>query len=107
MQQSEFGPKPPNIGTTETTSPRAMYAGICRVPYEGCCPPCKVPGDGCPLSAFLSLDTTNYVLAYLTQHVAFTIINILSFPICSGSLVLGSEVNTEHTPNIHMIHKER
>ncbi|KAI0078518.1 RING/U-box [Panus rudis PR-1116 ss-1] len=23
--------------------------GICRVPYEGCCPTCKVPGDDCPL----------------------------------------------------------
>jgi hypothetical protein len=24
--------------------------GICRIPYEGCCPVCKVPGDDCPLS---------------------------------------------------------
>lgn len=24
--------------------------GICRVPFEGCCPNCKVPGDDCPLS---------------------------------------------------------
>ncbi|KIY74087.1 anaphase-promoting complex subunit Apc11 [Cylindrobasidium torrendii FP15055 ss-10] len=23
--------------------------GICRNPYEGCCPSCKVPGDDCPL----------------------------------------------------------
>ncbi|KAI5885062.1 uncharacterized protein SCHCODRAFT_02594253 [Schizophyllum commune H4-8] len=23
--------------------------GICRVPYEGCCPACKMPGDDCPL----------------------------------------------------------
>ncbi|KAF9490301.1 anaphase-promoting complex subunit Apc11 [Pleurotus eryngii] len=23
--------------------------GICRVPFEGCCPSCKVPGDDCPL----------------------------------------------------------
>ncbi|RDB27419.1 Anaphase-promoting complex subunit 11 [Hypsizygus marmoreus] len=23
--------------------------GICRVPYEGCCPSCKMPGDDCPL----------------------------------------------------------
>ncbi|KAJ3738921.1 anaphase-promoting complex subunit 11 RING-H2 finger-domain-containing protein [Lentinula detonsa] len=23
--------------------------GICRVPFEGCCPVCKVPGDDCPL----------------------------------------------------------
>lgn len=27
--------------------------GICRVPYEGCCPSCKMPGDDCPLSALL------------------------------------------------------
>lgn len=26
--------------------------GICRVPYEGCCPSCKMPGDDCPLSEF-------------------------------------------------------
>lgn len=24
--------------------------GICRVPFEGCCPSCKIPGDDCPLS---------------------------------------------------------
>ncbi|KAI6103360.1 anaphase-promoting complex subunit 11 [Pisolithus croceorrhizus] len=24
--------------------------GICRVPYEGCCPTCKMPGDDCPLN---------------------------------------------------------
>jgi anaphase-promoting complex subunit 11 len=24
--------------------------GICRVPYEACCPACKMPGDDCPLS---------------------------------------------------------
>lgn len=23
--------------------------GICRVPFEGTCPNCKYPGDGCPL----------------------------------------------------------
>ena len=28
--------------------------GICRVPYEGCCPSCKMPGDDCPLSKFTS-----------------------------------------------------
>ena len=28
--------------------------GICRVPYEGCCPGCKMPGDDCPLSELLS-----------------------------------------------------
>ena len=29
--------------------------GICRVPYEGCCPSCKMPGDDCPLSEWQSL----------------------------------------------------
>merc|ERR1712168_1399795 len=23
--------------------------GICRMPFNGCCPDCKVPGDDCPL----------------------------------------------------------
>ncbi|KIK16575.1 hypothetical protein PISMIDRAFT_71460, partial [Pisolithus microcarpus 441] len=23
--------------------------GICRIPYEECCPSCKMPGDDCPL----------------------------------------------------------
>ncbi|KAH8829194.1 anaphase-promoting complex subunit 11 [Flagelloscypha sp. PMI_526] len=23
--------------------------GICRNPYDGCCPSCKMPGDDCPL----------------------------------------------------------
>ncbi|KAJ7116622.1 anaphase-promoting complex subunit 11 [Mycena epipterygia] len=23
--------------------------GVCRVPYEGCCPSCRIPGDDCPL----------------------------------------------------------
>ncbi|KAL1006026.1 hypothetical protein UPYG_G00066930 [Umbra pygmaea] len=23
--------------------------GICRMPFNGCCPECKVPGDDCPL----------------------------------------------------------
>ncbi|KAJ3676085.1 hypothetical protein LUZ60_003497 [Juncus effusus] len=23
--------------------------GICRMPFDGCCPDCKFPGDDCPL----------------------------------------------------------
>ncbi|KAG0697044.1 anaphase-promoting complex subunit 11 RING-H2 finger-domain-containing protein [Suillus ampliporus] len=23
--------------------------GICRIPFEGCCPWCKIPGNDCPL----------------------------------------------------------
>lgn len=30
--------------------------GICRVPYEGCCPSCKMPGEDCPLSTSKTLD---------------------------------------------------
>ena len=30
--------------------------GICRLPFEACCPACKVPGDDCPLSAHLRLS---------------------------------------------------
>ena len=25
------------------------FLGICRVPFDGCCPDCKLPGDDCPL----------------------------------------------------------
>ena len=32
--------------------------GICRVPYEGCCPSCKMPGDDCPLSACLPVPVS-------------------------------------------------
>lgn len=28
--------------------------GICRNPFEGCCPNCSKPGDDCPLSKLLS-----------------------------------------------------
>ncbi len=23
--------------------------GICRLPFDGCCPDCRIPGDDCPL----------------------------------------------------------
>jgi len=35
--------------------------GICRVPYEGCCPSCKMPGDDCPLSTCSFPCTINHV----------------------------------------------
>jgi len=28
--------------------------GICRVQFDGTCPACKYPGDGCPLGVFAS-----------------------------------------------------
>lgn len=34
----------------ETEDNEDDVCGICRVPYEGCCPSCKMPGDDCPLS---------------------------------------------------------
>ncbi|KAJ7047977.1 anaphase-promoting complex subunit 11 RING-H2 finger-domain-containing protein [Mycena amicta] len=34
---------------SDSTSDDDDVCGICRVPYEGCCPSCKVPGDDCPL----------------------------------------------------------
>lgn len=43
--------------------------GICRVPYEGCCPSCKMPGDDCPLStcnptvsSYLSIKLTYFIV---------------------------------------------
>lgn len=41
--------------------------GICRVPFEGCCPSCKVPGDDCPLSCVLPcslLQHRDLILAF-------------------------------------------
>ena len=42
--------------------------GICRVPFEGCCPSCKMPGDDCPLSkcsSSLSLSMATLPIADL------------------------------------------
>lgn len=38
-----------NTGNTDQDD-EGDVCGICRVPYEGCCPSCKMPGDDCPLS---------------------------------------------------------
>ncbi|KAH0838699.1 anaphase-promoting complex subunit 11 RING-H2 finger-domain-containing protein, partial [Lanmaoa asiatica] len=37
-----------NIGNNDPDD-EGDVCGICRVPYEGCCPSCKMPGDDCPL----------------------------------------------------------
>ncbi|KAF8551927.1 RING/U-box [Imleria badia] len=37
-----------NTGNTDPDD-EGDVCGICRVPYEGCCPSCKMPGDDCPL----------------------------------------------------------
>ena len=26
-----------------------IECGICRLPFDGCCPDCRIPGDDCPL----------------------------------------------------------
>jgi len=41
-------------GAAEEDEEEEDVCGICRVPYDGCCPDCKLPGDDCPLSASLS-----------------------------------------------------
>lgn len=41
--------------------------GICRVPYEGCCPSCKMPGDDCPLSTYHDQFQQSYTHIHLTQ----------------------------------------
>lgn len=38
-------------GGAEQDEEEEDVCGICRVPYDGCCPDCKLPGDDCPLSA--------------------------------------------------------
>ncbi|KAG6329850.1 hypothetical protein ID866_9240 [Astraeus odoratus] len=38
-----------NTGTENDPDDEGDVCGICRVPYEGCCPTCKMPGDDCPL----------------------------------------------------------
>lgn len=30
--------------------------GICRLPFDGCCPDCRIPGDDCPLGTYLLYD---------------------------------------------------
>lgn len=44
-----------DTGNTEEDGEEGDVCGICRVPYEGCCPGCKMPGDDCPLSESVSL----------------------------------------------------
>lgn len=41
--------------------------GICRVAYDGACPDCKAPGDGCPLSELSSQEALNVIYPCLTM----------------------------------------
>ena len=36
--------------------------GICRLPFDGCCPDCKIPGDDCPLGKKERQDVQNHEL---------------------------------------------
>ena len=47
--------KPEKDSAGEDSSDEDDLCGICRVAFEACCPSCKMPGDDCPLSVFLSL----------------------------------------------------
>lgn len=38
------------VATWKWDSSNDEVCGICRVQFEGTCPTCKFPGDGCPLS---------------------------------------------------------
>ena len=46
-----------DIGSNNDVDDEGDVCGICRVPYEGCCPSCKIPGDDCPLSELSALST--------------------------------------------------
>ena len=34
---------------TWTSNAEDDACGICRLPFDGCCPDCKMPGDDCPI----------------------------------------------------------
>ena len=48
-----------NTGSDDTDG-ESDVCGICRVPFEGCCPSCKMPGDDCPLSNSFAVSGTWY-----------------------------------------------
>lgn len=41
-----------SVANWKWNAPDDEVCGICRVQFEGTCPTCKFPGDGCPLSKF-------------------------------------------------------
>ena len=42
--------------------------GICRMPFDGCCPDCKIPGDDCPLGKFFLYKLITWSLEVLEKH---------------------------------------
>lgn len=45
-----------NGDNNNTNNDEDDVCGICRIPFEGCCPECKTPGDDCPLSKYTVLN---------------------------------------------------
>ena len=42
--------------------------GICRLPFEGCCPDCKFPGDDCALGRRGQMGVVTLTYNYLAPH---------------------------------------
>ena len=60
-------PRPPSRWNTDNHDPNdeGDVCGIRLVPYEGCCPLCKMPVDDCPLSTcLLPREEQGYTPAY-------------------------------------------
>ena len=56
-----------SVANWKWNAPDDEVCGICRVQFEGTCPTCKHPGDGCPLSMLFFC------------HIPRTFINSFSF----------------------------
>ena len=47
--------------------------GICRMPFDACCPDCKIPGDDCPLGDLLNNSVYKYLFFYIFMFVNFNL----------------------------------
>lgn len=45
--------------------------GICRMPFDGCCPDCKLPGDDCPLGIHFDYLCISVVEFNLLNRIQF------------------------------------
>ena len=60
---SDFTQEVDGEGREDGEDGEGDVCGICRVPFEGCCPQCKLPGDDCPLSkSYIQLSNLNVYL---------------------------------------------
>ncbi|KAG6327483.1 hypothetical protein ID866_11606 [Astraeus odoratus] len=50
------------MGSENDPDDEGEVCGICRVPYEGRCPTCKMPSDDFPLTACASPSVCLYVV---------------------------------------------